>query len=462
MKALDSLSRLMVFALLHANQGGAKVELPGYIAKVLCHFYEVEPLSSALEMLLRELPEQWPRLQTQLLTANNYVLRTAMARAMGKAYADFEPPTVTLTSITALLDSKDLNTFELGGYALLYVYSNRPNTIDPKMLEKLAIHPAYPGRSILGDLSINLALQDRKLRDLFDSERFWKPIWEHVALDVWMVQAIAVESGGAASDDSDGVRHALAHLSALKAETTAILQAGMEMPPAVVTLLRDYFSLGRDPGIVWQTRAWFRSSDDSQTPATFDTRRVLKLLLGHPLWSVQEAAASVLSWLVEEGSLEKEAVRELFGADEPWRVRFGAVEAAYQLRDVDADLFDEAVTRFYNDKVCRLRSLCAENLIASILNGGRREREALIERYRHCLEFWLMDDDCFVLEHLYRLFSRLAPTHPSLATLGSEPTNPLLQGERTWWQLERDSFLARIDAAKTKVVEFDQRMFVEA
>src|SRR5262249_17874539 len=105
--SLDRLAKVVVFALLFANEDQraevAKHLNPDYLARVLECFYEVEPLSGALDMLIEHYQTEWPRLQQQLLSADNYVLRFAMATALAKACCDRSPAIIKIQDIAALV-----------------------------------------------------------------------------------------------------------------------------------------------------------------------------------------------------------------------------------------------------------------------------------------------------------------------------------------------------------------------
>ena len=89
--------------------------------------------------------------------------------------------------------------------------------------------------------------------------------------------------------------------------------------------------------------------------------------------------------------------------------RHGRCLFMLQTQTPDRELFSDAVKRFYKEDESLLRGNCAENLAAWILETENQdERAELLDKFREQIEFWLKDDDCWVLDHMYRLFWKLA------------------------------------------------------
>lgn len=451
--SLDRLAKLVVSALLFATEGqreeAAKHIIPDYLARVLGCFYEVEPLSGALDMLIEHHRAEWPRLQEQLLSAENYVLRFAMATALARACCDKNPSLIEVGDIAGLVDPrKGLSAFELGGYALNLIYAKKyatdPAIINPALLRRLAEHPCYPGRSILGDMMLNLVFQGFKPRAVLTSDRFWKPIWDHVAPDVYMVEAAEPFLLGQPlpSEATAGARQAYASLTEMDRSRRALLAALPADATVVAALFKDYFKLGLKTNAIWEAR-----HDITVLP---DPHVVLWLLFVHPLWSVIESAASVLAEMVRRGDAPIATVTDLFESDD-WR--YGAIETSYQLRDFDnMASFTDAVHRFYADESCEVRGLCAENIIAEILNLGTEERTRRLREFEIEIRAWLKDEDCWVLEHLYRLFSELHRSRFDVRWLVSEGVSRLFEDGTEWYALSREEFLRHIEAKKQKIV----------
>jgi hypothetical protein len=174
----------------------------------------------------------------------------------------------------------------------------------------------------------------------------------------------------------------------------------------------------------------------------------MRLFFSHPLWNVAEVAASVLESMIEADRGKQAIVFALF--DDPyWRVRFGAVEAAYQLAEVDRNaLFGTAVKRFHRDENSRVRALCAENLIAYILERPTVRREQLLKEFGVAIRSWIGDGDAWVLEHVFRLLTNLARDGQDVSGLLPVPMPVLLDGLGDWRNLRRETFLTHIETRK--------------
>jgi hypothetical protein len=201
---------------------------------------------------------------------------------------------------------------------------------------------------------------------------------------------------------------------------------------------------------------------------------VLRLLFGHPLWSVAEAAANVVADLYSDATADKDtgaagdyraAITNLLEPSLPWRVRFGAVEAAYQIRLDESPrgkTFADAVRRFYRDDSSKLRGLCAENLFSVMLNANNKRRLEIEAALANEIAAWVADEDCWVLEHVHRYFHTLALRDngglrdagtAALASHGSR----LCHGLDAWWLEKREDFLTYIEASKARLRDEERR-----
>ena len=187
---------------------------------------------------------------------------------------------------------------------------------------------------------------------------------------------------------------------------------------------------------------------------------LLRLLFGHPLWLVAETAASAVAGLVREAKSEQKnrkakayirTTAELFGKDLPWRVRYGAAETACQFRLEDEPkhaTFFKSVQLFYNDPISKLRGLSAENLFFVLLNASDKQRAEYEKKFEREILTWLMDEDCWVLEHIYRYFNSLYKRNANIDRFTRAERSPLLAGLEEWWKADRETFLEHIEAAK--------------
>ncbi len=437
---LDSMVRLVIFTLYDV---GARNISPEYLTPALATFYEIQPLGETIAQLLKD-DAAWPALQRRLLAADNYVLRYAMAEAIANAWG--------VDKIRALFDGgKDLNEFELAGYALCLKYAGDTTLIDPTRLEALANREAYPGRSILGDLFINLAFGDADdLRERLPSARFWNSAWDFIALDVQTIIAAQAFRASPAQMPASLVvgseaARAYDHFVAIGADIERLAPA-LRSGSVLAELMRGYTGLGQDPA---------RVEDALEDLAALDRdtlRDVVRVFFAHPIWAVAETAATVLSTLIERdesaaaGRLD--IIRSLLG-DANWRVQFGANEAAFAARHFDAAIFPDSIERFYNHWNCKIRGLCAENLTSVVLNSSLARRDELLRRYAAHISFWVRDEDCWVLEHVFRLFRALRARKADFDWLLAGGVSRLMRGEANWHSLDREAFLRLIERNKS-------------
>jgi hypothetical protein len=413
---------------------------PQHLAFLIKDFYQIEPLYCAIEILVRQHTAEWPTILEMCLGADNYVLRYAISEILGDVCAEPDGPIKT-QQIYDYLNSPDINHRELGSYGLRRLYVRDPSLIKLEYLELLGESETYPARSALGDLLLNLALQKRPWHTQLKSRRFWEPVWEHNRLDVsdLLASDAFFKNQPLAADADEGTRAAYENFQRTEAIRLELLKA-----PEVVAcgpvrnLVNRFFVLGRNPTQI-------RAADEplSTFPRLLD---IIRLLFSHPLWDVAETAASVLSSLIEVDAEQKRIVIALF--DDPyWRVRFGAIETAYMLVTVDRmETFRLAVNRFCDDSNSRVRALCAEDLVAYILERPPLLRENYLSQFSRAIQVWLNDSDCWVLEHMFRLLRVLDRDGYDCSKLFPSSMPYLLDGLTGWKELRRETFLTHIEA----------------
>jgi len=447
---LDELTRLVVMALRVAeDKERAGSLIPEYLATVLGDFYEVEPLKKPIQMLIENHGDAWPGLQEQFLSTDNYVLRYAMAEALADIHRK-DPSLVTIARLTALVNARTVNEFELGGYALALVYARNPEKIDPRVLTALAERPEYSGRSILGDLFLNLVFKKDFVLDmeaLVSSDRFWKPKWDFIWVDVDAIEAaryfMASPRLEPPADSRQEVKEEFRNLVAVEADIATFLRSAPRSPQ-IVAVLDGYFVLGQELELVSE------AEDALAVLPLPDLCEFIRVLFAHPIWAVAEVSASILSRLIEKDANLLGIVARLMD-DANWRVRYGACEAAFILSSRRRDLFVDSVHRLFNDRNCKIRGLCAENLSSFILNSSFGKRIDLVAKFTREYHFWTADEDCWVLEHIFRFFHTLNKRHVDVDPLIPQKLSRLLDGEPKWYAWERGQFLCHIEASKDRI-----------
>lgn len=437
---------------------------PRKLASILQPLYMTEALYGGIELLMLYHPETWwQEIFDNFLATQDYVLRYAISEVLGQTYLA-EGNKTRLEDICKLAELSHVGKQEVAYHALRFIIARKPQLFrkSEKYIKLLADSSTYPGRCILGDLLLNLMLQtkdgrlslrpDEIMGSVDHQSRFWNPIWRFQQMDVWALEATShflrdEPPPGAATD---GVREAYKILDETEKKRTQLLAKleGLGDMSVVSDLLSSYYKLG-----VVSNKDIRAALSGLTVKEESCLKSVFEVLFAFPLWEVVEKAASALASIVDDNPRLAEFIRgELF--EHPvWRVRYGAAETAFLTSfDPRRGLFSDAVRRFYSEEEPLLRGNCAENVAAWILETESEEdRAKLLSGFQVQIECWLKDDDCWVLDHMYRLFWKLAQEQPgmSLEPLLRSGVSPLLKGEDgVWYLLDRRRFLARIERNK--------------
>jgi hypothetical protein len=477
---LESVADLVVFALTNQYRFEGGEAYPERLPDLLGCFYEVDPLEGPLDYLLDRIagrPDaeaEWRRFRDDCLKQQNYVLRFALAEALAK-HAEKGAKPLDRGEIESLIVQRgDLNKFELGGYALKSLCSD-PKQIDantPKLLEEIARRSSYPSGPILGDLFLNLVYQGEKVHELLPKEgegsQFWEPIWDLVAYDVNAIEAADLHNRKKTRSDLQSERRAVRDEFAYRKTLEELRDKLQEklLDPTLKEVLTNYFFIGVDTSAIDKAEKAIRSL--WTTPELMD---LFRLLFGHPLWSVAESAANVLAKLLGKAKEENRTaecaayvgmLERLFDRRQPWRVRYGAVEAAFLIRldeEPNHTTFFKAVRKFYNDPISKMRGLCAENLLSIMLNAGDFQRERYERDFEKEIARWLRDTDCWPLEHVYRYFHALHAraakgnkdrkrVQASIDRFARKRRSRLTRDIGRWWEMNRAEFLSNLDDRK--------------
>jgi hypothetical protein len=424
------------------------------LCRLLRLFYQVEPLHNIIQMLFRRYyPDEWPDILEDLLGAGNYVLTHEIAMVLGDACSGAKLPIAAIHEYLA--DPTDIGRFELGGYALRRYLGREPQEIGKSNhhLELLANCPVYVGPSILGDIVLNRVLQDRRFAAEIGggAPRLFRDraaLWDHLRQSIWYIDAAVWWRTGAEPPTiaDAGLRAAYEQLVATECLRRRLCVDGaVAREPAIAALVEGnaYWSLGNDPDPISDARSALGS-----LPLPF-LQEVIGLLFAHPLWEVGETAASVFSSITIEAPATLEILWELLDKSRGrhWRLRLGAIEAAYCRPHLEPEARDDpflrAVADFFDDAHSSVRALCAENLVAMIIEQAAAARTLLLERFHDEIQYWFNEErDCWVLEHLFRLRKALEASCDWEALFPLRPSS-LFAGLRRW--SDRGLFLAHIE-----------------
>jgi hypothetical protein len=291
--------------------------------------------------------------------------------------------------------------------------------------------------------------------------------WEHNRLDVIDCTALMQIGGHKSYAERTGAPLERARISQAEFEHTthdlAELLTNPEISrlPRIERALRSYWLLGNELTLLRDAEDEFRAIKPKLLAG------VTAVLFSHPLWWVTEAASSVLASVAEISESAQQVVSRLFD-DRRWRVRLGAAEAAFDMRHLGlGNIYAQSIDASWQDENPRIRGLCAENLIANILEKSQwSERTLLLDDHRKHLSHWFADDDCWVLEHPYRLVQtfreglkatgdlsacRIANAKlDSIMEMATRTNGALLDSKDYWEKEDRTTFLRTIEGSKKK------------
>jgi hypothetical protein len=87
-----------------------------------------------------------------------------------------------------------------------------------------------------------------------------------------------------------------------------------------------------------------------------------------------------------------------------------------------------------------------------MLNQSNATRDELIKRFKPAIEYWLKDEDCWVLEHVYRLFRQLDDGGVNVKPMLERGVSRLMDGGREWYTMPREKFLRHIEERKEELL----------
>jgi hypothetical protein len=102
-------------------------------------------------------------------------------------------------------------------------------------------------------------------------------------------------------------------------------------------------------------------------------------------------------------------------------------------------------------QTAKFAAYVAENLVSIITNVGGSMRDRLVADFNQEISSWLLDEDCWVLEHVFRLISNLRKRNIEIAQLLSSGVSPLLERTPGWFELDRETFLLQIERRKIEL-----------
>jgi hypothetical protein len=457
--------------------GGAisdvNLDLPALVS-LLQSLYEVEPLRLALEEVKKSklTDEQKKIVSKGLLAQSDNVTRFCVGRARDWTPVDDQ----ALRS--APEDDEGLSEWEAEAWETSFSWLDESRT-SPNFDRILALAnaPMWTGPRVVGEAMVHMLLNNYWYNDGADvgyqcfmndfekAREAWAILsgspWEYVRVLATDIVAFAPDiREGLTVNNSSNERPAkhivgiaeraqseMAQLKALHGRVRDLQsRAGQDSP--FKELLEHYAELRVRPELVGQA---FRSGKVSPKTDNQDLIGISAVLLQHPLWEIAETAASEIRYLFQRNTADlAKKVRGEFESDN-WRLQYGLLELAFSLRLEQPELWEYAVEKTYMSTNGRVRSLCAENTVNSILACGDSLLSRRLENSRKLIDFWFSqsDQDCsFVLESCHRLYSSLYKRRVRIQPYLPASIPPILGETKDWYKLDRAKFLRQIELSK--------------
>jgi len=454
--------------------------------------YETGKYESVIRALVQFHPLHWPDMRSQLLRKDeDLVFRSdigvAMAKAWHAARRDSAEQGRLFDDIGTLADAPEGSAQrEIAGYAIKHICQR----IEPEpwwkavapalkpMIERSARSPSPTDRMVAGEALLALAVQGVAVFEWVpaDVAGFWQPYWPNLCGDIDAIRVLLSQRAGTAPGSAPALatvlqQHRLADQLAKRLQSDPLLDIGGALctvkdlsdaiwPQAHQQCGKSVFDAALDPlaGIA-----------DEPNGFAFDLVRVLML---HPLWDVTECGANLLADLIKH-CRDKPLmswIDALLDSDVAhWRLRYGAVDAAYTAGRVDGHAkFIQAVLKAgysdsQSDPYGRVRGICCDDLNAYMKDLDGEQRRALLAPDRPLgalVRHWLETaDDVWLLEYLHALMHMLALQRPALP----EVANALMPATLAealrvdamcpFYELSGDQFLERVEARRRESAE---------
>lgn len=500
---LERLRQIQLPQLVDILKGSyATDDLEIVMSAVACHYLDYGHQSDESE---------WQDFYQAFLANNDYVERYAIAKAEVARHEIESESAIDI--IRKKLQSTDLNEWEIAAYMIaaygcdnfdlvqehgLVAVLSEGRFGDPPAGCQIPIF--YALHSALGDLLLTCAtLEISQLNELAESvgSEFWNSTWPHIELDLVSIAALLE-----LAECHNSITNQLAIRKARDPKFASNVAADVHFFQKINELLADLTGTSArtddsrpvSPLIVDYLNSFNQPKSEELTDELkLELSRcdrlldVIKVMFGHPSWDFAESAAAILEKLALDGASYKpyEIMDELLMADvqDGWRFHFGAVEATYLTRYLQQEetsrlrsalgfsprmsqklanlnRFELVVqsTRFHAHPCSRVRALCAENFVADLFQHTLQDRRTRLVNFSKPLIRWLNDDDCWVLEQVYWLFSRLLRDgcetemqHQLTELLKNLNQDSLLSHLPNWYNMSRAEFVLAMERWKSGV-----------
>jgi hypothetical protein len=477
----------------HARPDAELPRLDSAALRQLLHVreYQTGKYQPLIRALAQYHAEDWEAFRDELLEDDNdLVLRNDIGVAMARAWhaAPKSTARTRLAQIVALSQHAEGSPQrEIAGYAIKHIcqriepapWWQGSAALQQEIRALLARHAASSSatdRMVAGEALLALAIQDVDVRAWVAPEVgvFWQPRWPNLQADVDAIHALLAPGEAAAAGAAPGLASVLAQ-QALAARLGQALRGDPLFAAGAVLAdqqdLREtlwpmaHQQCGKE--YVGDALCELLALGDAPQGFAFD---VVRLLMLHPLWDVGECGANLLADLVKQSQGRCMAwVDALMESDEAhWRLRYGAVDAAFTAGTVDGYAkFREVVVvagmaDAQRDPYGRVRGICADDLYAYLERQDRAQRRLLLapgQPLARLVAHWLATaDDIWLLEYLHALMRMLSADRHAQAEVVEPlmraplaPALPHLPGT-PFYTLDADEFLRRVEDQRSRAL----------
>lgn len=442
------------------------------LSEIMTSFYEVDPLLIGFKLIRKyhwnedARIDKWENLLKKLIEKNEMIIRYTAGQALADEFLVKRDERV-YNEIMDKVNSKLLDIREIGNYALKFIFMDSSFSFNDlkepeirRLLKSFAEGQTIYDRGALGELLIHIASKGQPARDLVDEsiKKFWEPIWDYNRVEIDEIYALEAKQ----------IKHKpnnnrVKEYYDLLIETDELLESlekdlkDRAKYLQLKKIIKNYNVIEID-----SIRNCLEDLKDYERKKDF-----CRLLLCHPSWQIREAAATSVIFNMAVSMEEARKMIECFlginekAPDSNWKVRYGAVEAAWSYRtEDDGRLFKIALEKLSNDENCRVRGLLSENL----MEWFRRGREFIDNSIEEAaiIQF-LRDDDTWPLENMYLLCNHFYYNKKGffekrngevrfdkyeLSPLIINAKRPSENGNWPWYTWSREEFILAIEEEK--------------
>ncbi|WP_158601979.1 ATP-binding protein [Pararobbsia silviterrae] len=447
-----------------------KAMSPLALANIIFDTYETGIYSAVLRILIEFNYDVWwkpnrERIRDRFITSIDIVAKHTVGEALSDVFAAAGAPAQRdrlLADIKAMARSPNIDEREAAGYALQEIFLDEPELIDLDVIERWASSPTNIERMILGEFVVSFAHADPAALALHIANEpawqpFFAPIWENNALDVDDFHVLMTPRAAHDRRVSDCANeHAATRAKLDRLLADPYIRADGDPDRPLVALLEGYDTLSAGDPIV---RAAVPALHAALQEKKRETRRIvldiIKVLFSHSFWAVAEAATSVVADLVHEDIDNLSLIDELLAEpDAYWRVRYGIVDAAFNVREFDGyQRLRRALRANFAHANARVRGICLDEFFAWVRLAEPSERLAILREFEQPLRAAIEHaSDCWELEYLYLVFALLDRDGEDVGQwLGPDQRYARYFGDVArdpFYKLDRQAFLLRIDAIR--------------